>query len=159
LSDYYIIKKTQKPQVYCIPCHKEIKKAYKKANPEKVAAEKRRRYHRVKNRPEFRIAKNLRKRLKEHLEAGFNIGSKEDMVGCSSGELRQYLEGQFKEGMTWDNYGEWHIDHIKPVCSFDLSDPTQVKAVNHYTNLRPLWASENLEKSYDDVKLKFKCDR
>lgn len=50
--------------------------------------------------------------------------------------------------MSWENYGEWHIDHIKPCSSFDLSDPKQQKECFNYTNLQPLWAIDNLKKSY-----------
>ena len=51
--------------------------------------------------------------------------------------------------MSWDNWSikGWHIDHIRPCSSFDLSDPTQQKECFHYTNLQPLWASENLKKN------------
>ena len=49
--------------------------------------------------------------------------------------------------MTWDNYGEWHIDHIKPCCGFDLTDFEQQKKCFHYTNLQPLWAKDNITKN------------
>lgn len=49
--------------------------------------------------------------------------------------------------MSWDNFGEWYIDHIKPCCSFDLTDIEQQKKCFHYTNLQPLWAIDNLKKS------------
>lgn len=72
------------------------------------------------------------------------------MIGCSIEELKQYLEKQFKEGMTWDNYGEWHIDHIIPCAAFDLTkEEEQLKCFN-YTNLQPLWAEEN-EKKGDKI--------
>ena len=48
--------------------------------------------------------------------------------------------------MTWDNYGEWHIDHIKPISSFDLKDAKNQKLAMHYTNLQPLWAKDNISK-------------
>jgi hypothetical protein len=49
--------------------------------------------------------------------------------------------------MTWENYGSWHIDHIKPFTAFDdLTDPEQQREVCHYTNLQPLWAEDNLRK-------------
>ncbi len=52
--------------------------------------------------------------------------------------------------MSWDNYGEWHIDHIVPLSSFDLTDKSQVNKVCHYTNLQPLWAIDNLRKGDRD---------
>ena len=68
--------------------------------------------------------------------------------------LKQYLEKQFTKGMSWDNYGNpngdhtscWHIDHIKPCASFDLTQEDQQKECFHYTNLQPLWAIDNLKK-------------
>lgn len=72
-----------------------------------------------------------------------------ELTGCSKEELIEYLESQFSKGMTWENwslYG-WHIDHIRPVSSYDLSDPAQVKECFHYSNLQPLWAIDNLKKS------------
>ena len=69
------------------------------------------------------------------------------IVGCDFKFLIKYLESKFKKGMTWDNFEKWHIDHIKPCSSFNLKDPEQQKICFHYTNLQPLWAHENLEKS------------
>ena len=68
-------------------------------------------------------------------------------IGCSPEELKTHLESLFTEGMTWQNYGEWHVDHIRPICSFTTEEWEQV---NHYTNLRPLWAEDNLAKSVFD---------
>ncbi len=71
----------------------------------------------------------------------------QDTYGCSPSHLEQHLESQFTDGMTWDNYGDWHVDHIKPISSFDLSTESERIAANHYTNLQPLWAEDNLKKS------------
>lgn len=66
----------------------------------------------------------------------------------SMAAFRDYLESQFQPGMTWENHGvgagHWNIDHIKPCASFDLTDPDQFAACWHHTNMRPLWAEENL---------------
>lgn len=71
-----------------------------------------------------------------------------DLVGCSSDFLISWIENQFHDGMSWDNYGlkGWHIDHIRPCASFDLTDPEQQKQCFHYTNLQPLWAFDNISK-------------
>jgi hypothetical protein len=63
-------------------------------------------------------------------------------------KLFAHLEAQFRDGMSWDNYGRygWHIDHIIPCSSFDLTDTDQQRKCFHYTNLQPLWAHENLSK-------------
>jgi hypothetical protein len=62
-----------------------------------------------------------------------------DLLGYSALELKQHLERQFTDGMSWDNYGEWHIDHIKTVYSFDKDTP--INTVNELSNLRPLWST------------------
>lgn len=67
-----------------------------------------------------------------------------EILGYSSDDLKIHIESLFKEGMTWDNYGEWHIDHIKPVSLFDNTE--EVTVVNSLKNLQPLWAFENLSK-------------
>jgi hypothetical protein len=69
-------------------------------------------------------------------------------LGCTMPELVRHLEGQFLPGMSWDNYGfkGWHIDHIRPLGTFDLEDREQFLKAVHYTNLRPLWAFENLSR-------------
>lgn len=69
-------------------------------------------------------------------------------MGCSGQELKRYLESKFQPGMSWDNYGVhgWHIDHIVPLSSFNLSDPEDYKKACHYTNLQPMWAIDNIKK-------------
>ena len=72
----------------------------------------------------------------------------EAMIGCKVEELATHLEYKFKRGMNWDNHGQgWHIDHIIPCASFDLTDEKQMMQCFHYTNLQPLWAEDNLSKS------------
>ena len=68
-----------------------------------------------------------------------------ELLGCSIDEFVKFIEAKFTEGMTWDNYGEWHIDHIIPV-SYGLN-AEEVIALNNYINLQPLWARDNLRKS------------
>jgi hypothetical protein len=66
-------------------------------------------------------------------------------IGCTYRELAIHIEKQFQPGMTWENMGEWHVDHVVPVAHFLETDPEGV-AWNHYTNLQPLWAKDNLSK-------------
>jgi hypothetical protein len=77
------------------------------------------------------------------------IGSAVKDLGCSIEELKIYLESKFQEGMSWDNWSlkGWHIDHIKPLASFDLTDRNQLIQAYYYTNLQPLWAKDNMAKS------------
>ena len=69
-----------------------------------------------------------------------------DLLGISIDELRVYLEALFKDGMNWENYGKWHIDHIIPISSFDLSTLNGQKEAMNYKNLQPLWALDNMRK-------------
>ncbi len=96
----------------------------------------------------FRLRKQLRSRVYCAIKGNFKSGSAVRDLGCSIEYLKAYLEGQFEPGMSWDNWGRhgWHIDHIHPLASFDLTDPEQFKQAVHYTNLQPLWAKDNLEK-------------
>ncbi len=100
--------------------------------------------------PAYRAAKAMRIRLRDSLRLNGLRKSERtmDLVGCDAAELRAYLETQFRPGMTWDNHGTygWHIDHVRPLASFDLTDIKQRHAAFHYTNLQPLWAAENLAK-------------
>jgi hypothetical protein len=72
----------------------------------------------------------------------------DELLGCSWSELMCHLGSKFKTGMSWQNYGAkgWHIDHIKPLCAFDLTDPEQRAVAFHYSNLQPLWALDNMRK-------------
>lgn len=70
-----------------------------------------------------------------------------NLIGCSLDELKVHLEQQFKPGMTWNNQGEWHIDHIIPCSRFDLSNPIHQRICFNYRNLQPLWARNNYKKS------------
>ncbi len=78
---------------------------------------------------------------------GLNLAEPIDgLVGCSLAKLKKHIEKQFTGGMTWENYGAWHCDHIKPVASYDVDDPEQLQECFNYTNLQPLWAADNIQK-------------
>ena len=96
----------------------------------------------------FRLTKVLRSRIRSAIKNNQRKGSAVKDLGCSIQEFKLYLESKFQTGMTWENWGQygWHIDHIIPLSSFDLSDRDQFLKACHYTNLQPLWASENLHK-------------
>ena len=119
----------------------EYQKQYKIDNPEKVKENRRRQ----ENKPINRVKRNLRQRLRKYIKADGAIWGG---FGCTSDQLRDHLEDQFNKKMTWGNYGTyWHVDHIRPLASFDLFDQKQRDAANHYLNLQPLEAKENLKKS------------
>jgi hypothetical protein len=96
---------------------------------------------------EFKILLNLRTRIYHALKGKYQKSKKtKNLLGCSVKKLWQHLKKHFKPGMTKENYGLWHIDHIRPCASFDLSNPKQQKTCFHYTNLQPLWAIDNIKK-------------
>jgi len=102
----------------------------------------------------FILRARLRKRLRDALKNNYKVGSAVGDLGCSIEYLKQHLEQKFyinpetNEIMTWENYGlyGWHIDHIIPLSSFDLTSRSQFLKACHYTNLQPLWAKDNLKK-------------
>ena len=100
----------------------------------------------------LRILESCRNRLYQAIKGKNKSASTKKLIGCSIKHLLQHLESQFQEGMTWDNYGEWHVDHIKPCALFDFTKEEDQRECFHYTNLQPLWAEDNLRKgsNYDE---------
>jgi len=96
----------------------------------------------------FRLRSVLRARLHGAVSGEQKTGSAVRDLGCSVLELKAHLEARFRPGMSWENWSKegWHIDHIQPLASFDLTDREQFLKACHYTNLQPLWAEENLKK-------------
>lgn len=138
----------------CKDCESKQYKKYYELNKydiikRKVKSNNKRRKIRKQNDPQYRISCNLRRRQLLAIQGKCKQGKTFDLIGCTPEFLRKYIESQFQDGMTWDNYGinGWHIDHIKPCASFDLSDPKQQQECFHYTNLQPLWAKDNFKKS------------
>jgi hypothetical protein len=160
-----IIKKKKKAYY---DCNKEIilekqRKAYRE-NPEKRHAilERAARYRkshgmnkewyrkwinkRRKENPSVRIRDSISARINSALKGEGKTYTTTYYLGCSAEYLKEYLESQFFGGMSWANYGEWHIDHIRPCCSFDLTNREEQLKCFHYTNLQPLWAADNIRK-------------
>jgi len=123
------------------------KKEYYEANKKEIN-DKKTIYKKEKraNCPLYRLRDNLRSRLNKAIKGNYKSGSAVSDLGCLIGELKIHLENQFEEGMSWENYGKWHIDHIKALANFDLSNPEELKKACHYTNLQPMWAIDNLRK-------------
>src|SRR5450759_1101029 len=91
---------------------------------------------------------NFSRRIRESLAEGKRGRDWESVVGYALDDLTEYLEARFKPGMTWGNYGKWHIDHVRPIASFDFAseeDP-ELKECWALGNLQPLWAIENIRK-------------
>ena len=105
---------------------------------------------RVLQNPQFAIARRVRARIRMAIKrVGLAKKDKtEELIGCSYSFLREHVEKQFRDGMTWDDPKSFHIDHIRPICSFDLTDPDQLKAAFHWSNMQPLTPEENLRKGH-----------
>lgn len=131
---------------------------YRKDNKDKfkryyLTNGKKRHKERFKTDPNYKITFSLRGRLYNVLKSK-NIKQTAptlELIGCNMNHLRAHIESQFAPGMSWKNYSynTWHIDHIKPCNTFDLTDPAQQRQCFHYTNLRPLWAKDNLSRPKD----------
>ena len=121
------------------------RKVYFSKNKHKYALNHRLKYS---SNIQYRLSCRLRTRLWNALAGNFKAGSAVRDLGCSIGELRNYLKSKFIEGMSWENYGRggWNIDHIIPLDSFDLTDREQFLRAFHYTNLQPLWEIDNFKK-------------
>ena len=111
--------------------------------------------------PAFALARATRNRVNHALRAAVGSPGKArptmELLGCSADELRVHLERLFQPGMTWDNWGEWHVDHVRPIASFDLSTEEGQRAAFHYTNTQPLWSKYNLAKGslHDGVRHRY----
>ena len=117
-------------------------------NKEKVRA-RQRIYERIRrNTLHFKIKENMRRRIKTALKKDNGKKTKETMklVGCTAEQLKQHIEKQFKPGMSWEQRDSFHIDHIIPCASFDLTKLSEQKKCFHYTNLQPLYPIENIKK-------------
>ena len=128
---------------------KELQKRWHERNPGRAnelgKAYIRRRYSED---PSFAIACRVRARVYEAIKnrGASKTGSTEELVGCSFDYLRQHIERQFKGSMSWDNPSSFHIDHIVPLASFDLTDPAQLKVACNWQNLRPIPPKKNMSK-------------
>lgn len=133
-----------------IPCrYPEYQARYYAARKDELrlkAAERRKR--RRASDPTYRARLNLRSRLYKALKSAECSRDRNirNSVGCTILELRAYLESRFLPGMTWENYGQWHLDHIRPLSSFNLENTEEQRQANHYSNLQPLWAGDNIKK-------------
>lgn len=166
IKNYNKIQKKKYYQEHKEEIKKKVKK-YREENKDKIDKKHKqwqqshktqrnnRQRERRKNDINFRIICNLRTRLNDALKYNSKSKSAVKLIGCSIKKLKQHLQKQFKKGMNWKNWGtgyhgrgriEWHIDHIIPIASFDLSKPKEQLKCFHYTNLQPLWAEENIKK-------------
>lgn len=130
------------------------------ANKDKINIRNRRKYRTNLN---FRLALSLRNQLRTALRSSGNISRHRrtiQLLGCSIDSFKIYLESKFQVGMTWQTYGVngWELDHIIPVSIFDLSKPEHQRACFHFSNIQPMWLSNNRSKQ-DKVPENFDLDR
>ena len=126
---------------------KKMKKYFKNYSIKYKEIRNKKTKERLRTNPNFKILRYLRTRIWRVLKGKNKSASTMKLIGVDSIEfVWNHLEKSFKPGMTRKNHGKWHIDHIKPCSSFDLTKPSEQRECFHYTNLQPLWASENLSK-------------
>lgn len=138
----------------CLLCHTEYMLAYNKRTRERRNAHARDRY---KNDVVFKLSLKIRNRVNAALKKNKKISSAVRLLGCSLDFLKQYISSQFREGMTWDNWGTvWELDHIEALWKFDLEDPIQFKQAVHYINLQPLTIPEHKFKTSNEARERIK---
>jgi len=94
----------------------------------------------------YKLRSNLSRRLRKALNGQHRLYKTIKGLGCSIAAFKLYIENQFEDGMTWDNYGEWHLDHVLPLASFDLTNEAQYLEAANWLNYQPLWAKDNVSK-------------
>ena len=122
---------------------KDRNNRYKIENRQKCTDYERNKRH---NDSVYRLRTNLRNLIRRYTKGKGYKGSKSvyEILGCDFDYFKDYIEKKFKNGMTFENYGEWNIDHIIPISSAKNDEDLEI--LNHYTNLQPLWANENYKK-------------
>jgi Prasinovirus endonuclease VII len=138
--------------------HLESNRIRRRKEPAKIMARKYEKM-RLKTDINYKLGKILRGRVrgaitKIKLQLNIDIhkcASTLELLGCSLTDLKIHLEKHFQPGMTWENHGlgdnKWHVDHILPCDSFDLTQESEQRKCFHYTNLQPLWQFDNLSKN------------
>jgi len=119
---------------------------YRSKNAVKIKEYKKKWEFLQKDEPLFKIKRNLRRRVHHALFDNIKSDKTFQLIGCTPEFFKKYIESLFQKGMSWENYGEWHIDHISPCFTFNLSIPSEQKKCFHYTNQRPLWKLDNLSR-------------
>ena len=123
-----------------IQYYKIYNKIWKKNNRSKIRIYE---YNLYKENVEFQITCCLRARMYSALKGEHKSLSTMMLIGCEIDYLMFHIQKQFQSGMSWDNYGLWHIDHKLPCASFDFSTASEQHKCFHYSNLQPLWAKDN----------------
>jgi len=157
---------------YCISCRKEFTnsyydrnresqlkrvKNYQQENPDKVSRTRLKRidkmnkyareYKKAKfnSDPLFKLSCNLRRSISHAFSGKRKSKNSIKLLGCPFADAKKHLERLFQPGMTWENYGKWHLDHKIPLSS--ANNIESLEKLWYYTNLQLLWAKDNLTKS------------
>lgn len=172
VTEFYF-KKTQNTYYYnCKECGKKEQRKYNKDKKSEISVSKKQYYvenaelikkrkkthnidkerrdekfrERYKTDINFRILQLLRGTIRRAIKS-----KKSDRtikyLGCSIEHFKNYIASKFLSGMSWENHGKWHLDHIYPVSLVDVNNEEQIRKVFHYSNYQPLWAAENIRKS------------
>ena len=118
-------------------------KNYQKKNQEKI---NRYRSNKLNTDIDFKLSHYLRARIRLALKGNPKLSTTMKLIGCHIDLLKLHLQSKFKPGMSFSNYGKWHIDHIIPCARFDLTKKSEQEICFNYKNLQPLWAEENCSK-------------
>jgi hypothetical protein len=145
LQRLYVKKYREKRTEASIARDSKNNRQYREVNRRSLEAKRR---QRKKASPSLKIKDNLRSRIWRSVQVcgGKKSCSTEQLIGTSVDHFMSWISSQFVEGMCWENYGEWHLDHIIPCAAFDLTQRQQQLVAFHYQNLRPLWGHENIRK-------------
>jgi hypothetical protein len=128
--------------------YKECDRKYYQSNKETIKENaKKNHYARLERDVGYKLLSRYRKRLWDALSGRCKPKKTQELIGCTIEELKIHLQKKFKDDMSWDNYGKWHLDHIKPCALFDFDNKEDIFKCFHYSNLQPLWAKDNLKKS------------
>lgn len=165
-TDYFYLEHSHNGKYYfrhtCKECLKKVAKEYKQRHASAIVAKRKtaearalgrkyaRQYREV---PKNRISLNISRGIRRSIGGQKGGRHWEEVLGYSIHDLMVHLEAQFARGMTWANYGEWHIDHIRSVRDFNitsLDDPALLECWSLW-NLRPLWARDNHSKGYTNL--------
>lgn len=138
------------------------RKEYNQKNAEKIKEQKRNYYQQnkckrqqyVKNKRKINSIYKFTETMRVRIRSGFKgiikkSKSTEKYLGCTFDFFIDYIKKQLEPGMSMENYGEWEIDHIRPVCTINFNDEQDIMEVFHYTNCRPLWKKQNRLRPHD----------
>ena len=121
----------------------EYKRKWKSNNKKRLSDQAKQRYD---SEPLYRLTVGLRNRIQKVFKGLNKSKTSKELLGVNDIQfIFNYMESKFQLGMSWGNYGKWHVDHVIPLCT--AKTEKELENLCHYTNLQPLWAKDNLKKS------------